>query len=385
MQFIDLGTQQQRIRAVVEARIRRVLDHGQYVLGPENEELEERLAAYVGVRHALGCASGTDALVLGLMALGVGPGDAVFTSPFTFVATAEAIALTGAVPVFVDIEPVTFNLAPDRLAQAVEAVRRKDARLHPLPAQALAGEGLHPRGVIAVDLFGVPADYAAIAEVAAAEELFVIEDAAQSFGGMRQGRLAGSFGDLAATSFFPAKPLGGYGDGGMVFTDNDRLAALVRSIRVHGQGEDRYENVRLGLNARLDTLQAAVLLAKCEIFADEVERRQQVAAAYSTRIEGAGLGLVTPQVPEGCRSAWAQYSVLADNRQLYLERLAAAGIPYAIYYPRPLHLQAAFAYLGYPAGALPVAEDVAGRIFSLPMHPYLAEQDIDRVVAALAG
>ncbi len=385
MQFIDLSLQQQRIRAAVEQRIRRVLDHGQYVLGPENGELEERLAAYVGVRHALGCASGTDGLLLCLMALGVGPGDAVFTPPFTFVASAEAIALTGAVPVFVDIEPVTFNLAPDRLARAVEAVRRQDAGLHPLPVQALAGKGLQPRGVIAVDLFGVPADYAAIAEVATAHGLFVVEDAAQSFGGMRQGRLAGSFGDLAATSFFPAKPLGGYGDGGMVFTNSDRLAGLVRSIRVHGQGTDRYENVRLGLNARLDTLQAAVLLAKLEIFADEVERRQEVAGLYTSRIQEAGLDLATPRIPHGCRSAWAQYSVVARDRRPYLERLAAAGIPYAIYYPRPLHLQAAFAYLGYRAGAMPVAEEVAGRIFSLPMHPYLGGEDIDRVVAALAG
>jgi len=384
MHFIDLAAQQRRIRPAIEERIRRVLDHGRYVLGPENEELEARLAGYVGVAHAMGCASGTDGLLLGLMGLGVGPGDAVFTTPFTFVATAEAIALTGAVPVFVDIEPQTFNLDPAQLVQAVEAVRGRDSGLYPLPTQAVAGE-LRPRGVVAVDLFGIPAEYDRIMEIAAAQDLFVVEDAAQSFGAEYHGRKAGGLGHLAATSFFPAKPLGGYGDGGMVFTDDEELAAAVRSIRVHGQGEDRYENVRLGLNARLDTLQAAVLLAKFEIFADELDRRERVAAAYSERLAAAGLELRVPQAPPHCRSAWAQYSVLADNRQAYLDRLTAAGIPYAIYYPRPLHLQQAFHYLGYRPGTMPVAEAAAGRIFSLPMHPYLSESDIDRVVAALAG
>ncbi len=384
MQFIDLAAQQRRIRSAIEARIARVLDHGRYVLGPENEELEERLAGYVGVAHALGCSSGTDALLLGLMAMGVGPGDAVFTTPFTFVATAEAIALTGAIPVFVDIDPRTFNLDPAQLARAVEAVRTGDAAAHPLPRQAWEGR-LVPRGVIAVDLFGVPADYDRIMAVAAAHDLFVIEDAAQSFGAEYRGRRAGSLGHLAATSFFPAKPLGGYGDGGMVFTDDAELAAAIRSIRVHGQGRDRYQNVRLGLNARLDTLQAAVLLCKFDMFPEELDRRQQVAAAYGERIAAACLAVTTPHVPSDCRSAWAQYSVLADNRQRYLDRLTAAGIPYAIYYPVPLHLQEAFRYLGYQPGAMPVAEAVADRIFSLPMHPYLDEADIDRVVAALAG
>ncbi len=270
MDFIDLKAQQQRISALLTENIQRVLAHGQYIMGPEIKELETRLAAYVGVKHAISCSSGTDALLMPLMAYGVGPGDAIFTTPFTFIATAEVIQLLGATPVFVDIDPKTFNLDPEALAEAVSRLGQNPGTAH-----------LKPKGIIPVDLFGQPADYDRIHAIAQKHGLFVLEDAAQSFGATYKGRRAGSLAEVAATSFFPAKPLGGYGDGGAVFTDDDELAEVLRSIRVHGQGKDKYENVRIGLNGRLDTLQAAVLLAKLEIFDQEVMDRQRVARQYS--------------------------------------------------------------------------------------------------------
>ncbi|MGD9878111.1 DegT/DnrJ/EryC1/StrS family aminotransferase, partial [Desulfococcus sp.] len=316
MQFIDLKAQQSRIRDRIEANIRTVLDHGQYVMGPEIAELERRLAAAAGVRHATACASGTDALLMILMARGIGPGDAVFTTPFTFIATAEVIRLLGATPVFVDIDPATFNIDPDRLDAAISGFDAKAA-------------GLTPRAVIPVDLFGLPADYDAVNAVARRHGLFVLEDAAQSFGATYRGRNACALGDAAATSFFPAKPLGGYGDGGMCFTDDDDMAEALVSIRVHGMGADKYDNVRIGINGRMDTLQAAVLLAKFEIFPEELTRRRAVADRYAEALEGVGV----PRVPEDCRSAWAQYSILAENaghRKAIQDRLAAAGIPFAV-------------------------------------------------------
>jgi dTDP-4-amino-4,6-dideoxygalactose transaminase len=387
MQFIDLAAQQRRIRGDVEARIRTVLDHGQYVMGPEVRELEERLADYVGVRHALSCASGTDALLLALMARGVGPGDAVFTSPFTFMATAEVIALLGAVPVFVDIEPVTFNLDPTCLDRAIMALRSRDASLSPLPAPAFAS-ALRLRGIIAVDLFGVPAEYDAIQAIADQHGLFVIQDGAQSFGAERYGQKSCSMASVGCTSFFPAKPLGAYGDGGMCFTDDAELDARMQSLRIHGQGHDKYDNVRIGINGRLDTMQAAVLLVKFGIFPEEIERRQNVAHRYTELIQRLGVAVDPPRIPDGVISAWAQYSVLArdeSHRAGLLSRLKSAAIPAAIYYPRPLHLQTAFKDLGYGPGAFPVSESCAQRIFSLPMHPYLAESEQERVVTALAG
>ena len=373
--FIDLGSQYARIQDDVEAAVLKVLRSGQYIPGPEVEQLERQLAAFVGTRHAVSCASGTDALVIALMAKGVGPGDAVFTPPFTFMASAEAIALVGATPVFVDVDPVTFNLSPTALRTAIEQFEE-------------AGKELNPRGVIAVDLFGLPADYEAIDELARRHDLFVIEDAAQSFGARSGNRVAGALAEIGCTSFFPAKPLGCYGDGGAIFTDDDELAELFRSIRVHGQGSDRYEHIRLGLTGRLDTVQAAVLITKLKIFEDELAARQVVADTYSRAIRQAGLALVTPTITQGCVSSWAHYSVLADDsagREDFRSRLRAKGFPTGVYYPRPLNLQSAFEYLGYGAGDFPISEALAERVFSLPMHPYLSTAAVEEIVAAMAA
>lgn len=391
MDFIDLKAQQARIRQRLEENIRRVLDHGRYIQGPEVREFEEKVAAYVGVKHAIGCASGTDALLMALMAYGVGPGDAVFTTPFTFIATAEVVSLLGATPVFVDIDPRTFNIDPKVLKVAVEAVEAGDPGIYPLPKSAKA---LSPRGVIAVDLFGQPADYEPIRALAREKGLFLIEDGAQSLGGEYKGKRACALGDIGCTSFFPAKPLGCYGDGGMCFTDDDSLAETLRSIRVHGQGQHKYDNVRIGINGRLDTLQAAILLAKFEIFPEEVALRQVVAERYSQllaevpRTKGIPAEVQPPFVAPGCKSVWAQYSLLAESseaRQDLVNKLKAAGVPTAVYYPKPLHLQEAFAPLGYGSGQFPVSEDAAARIFSIPMHPYLSAEAQERVVAAMLG
>jgi dTDP-4-amino-4,6-dideoxygalactose transaminase len=387
MQFIDLTAQQRRIRHEIESRIQTVLDHGQYIMGPEIRELEERLADYVGVRHALSCASGTDALLLALLARGVGPGDAIFTTPFTFMATAEVIALLGAVPVFVDIEPVTFNIDPAGLERTVAALSARDGAVSPLPRQAVETP-LRPRGIIVVDLFGVAADYAAIQAIADRNDLFVVQDGAQSFGAERFGKKSCSMASIGCTSFFPAKPLGAYGDGGMCFTDDAETDALMQSLRVHGQGRDKYENVRIGINGRLDTLQAAVLLAKLRIFPEEISLRQEVAQRYDSLIETLGAPVEPPRIPDGIVSAWAQYSVLAqdsEHRAELLNRLKEASIPSAIYYPKPLHLQTAFRDLGYTPGDFPVSEMCARRIFSIPMHPYLTADEQERVIRALAG
>jgi UDP-2-acetamido-2-deoxy-ribo-hexuluronate aminotransferase len=357
MDFIDLKTQQKAILPAITERIQRVLAHGQYILGPEVKELEERLAAYVGVKHAVSCSSGTDALLMPLMAYGVGPGDAIFTTPFTFVATAEVIQLLGATPVFVDIDAETFNIDPGALERAIAGLSQN-------PKTA----SLQPKGLIPVDLFGQPADYDAINALARQNKLFVLEDAAQSFGATYKGKKACSLAEVAATSFFPAKPLGGYGDGGAIFTDDDGLAEVLRSIRVHGQGKDRYENIRIGLNGRLDTLQAAILLTKLEIFDQELAARQNVAARYSAGLQNV---VEVPYLAQYCTSVWAQYSVLSDQRQELQDKLKAAGIPTAVYYPLPLHLQKAFAHLSYQLGDFPISEKAAKQIFSLPMHPYL--------------
>jgi len=385
MRFIDLEVQQQRIRKEIEGRIQAVLNHGRYIMGPEIEELEKVLGAYVGVKHGIGCASGTDALLLALMAYGIGPGDAVFTTPFTFMATAEVIALLRATPVFVDIEPDTFNMDPKKLEEAVEALKAGKSSLYP-PSKPSEGPALRPRAVIAVDLFGLPADYDRIGSIARQHGLPVIQDAAQSFGAEHAGRKACAMAAIGCTSFFPAKPLGCYGDGGMCFTDNDGLAGQMRSLRVHGQGPHKYENVRIGINGRLDTMQAAILLAKFEIFPEEVQLRGQVAQRYTQLIGQAGSPVVPPTIPEEYVSVWAQYSVLAKDegsRSILLEKLKNAGIPTAIYYPKPLHLQSAFNSLGHREGDFPVSEGCARRIFSLPMHPYLSGEDQERVVAAL--
>jgi len=386
MQFIDLATQQNRIRDKIEANISAVLDHGKYIMGPEIKTLEQRLADYAGVKHAIGCASGTDALLMALMALKVGPGDAVFTSPFTFIATAEVISLLGATPVYVDIDPATFNLDPSKLALAVSALKANDSNLYPLPITNNPLP-LIPKAVIGVDIFGLPAEYERIDAVAREHDLLVIEDAAQSFGAELNGIKACSFGNIACTSFFPAKPLGCYGDGGMCFTDDDELANIMESVRVHGKGDHKYDNVRIGINGRLDSLQAAILLAKFDIFPEEIQLRQKVADRYSALL-GENSQIKVPTIPSGATSAWAQYSILAtdENQRTALQnKLKEAAIPTAIYYPQPLHLQTAFSFLGYQKGDFPVSEDCARRIFSLPMHPYLSEEDQKRIAEVIVN
>lgn len=384
MQFIDLAAQQARIRSRIEARITAVLDHGKYIMGPEVAELEAALCAFTGARHCITCASGTDALLMPLMAWGIGPGDAVFVPPFTFFATAEEPALLGATPIFVDIDPQTFNMRPDLLARAVEAVLRQDAGIYPLP-EAARTRKLTPRAVIPVDLFGQAPPYAELLHVAREHDLLVLEDAAQSFGGTHHGQRHCALGcHAAATSFFPAKPLGCYGDGGAVFTDDDDLAALLRSIRVHGKGSDKYDNVRLGLNGRLDTLQAAILLAKLEIFPEELTARQQVAQCYARHLSGIK-GLTPPHVAEGNRSAWAQFCVLLPegSRPAVMEHLKAQGIPTNIYYPKPQHCLGVFAGLGYAADDMPAALQASRNILALPFHPYMTEEDVTRVATTL--
>ncbi len=363
MQFIDLNAQQKRIRDKIETNIKKVLDHGKYVMGPEIKELEEKLAQYVGTRYAVGVASGTDALLIPLMALDIGPGDAVFTTPFTFIATAEVIQLLGAVPVFVDAQSDTFNIDPIKLEKVIRKTIDR-------------GE-LKPRGVIPVDIFGQPADYDEVNAIAKKYELFVLQDAAQSFGASYKGEKTCANADVGATSFFPAKPLGCYGDGGMIFTDDNELYKKLTSIRVHGSGADKYSNIRIGVNGRLDTIQAAVLLAKMEIFAEEIVLRQTVARRYEQALKPPAKA---PYVRDYNISAWAQYSILHPERDAVIARLNKQGIPTAIYYPTPLHLQEAFANLGYKKGDFPVSEEVADRIFSVPMHPYLTAEDQLKII-----
>jgi len=387
MDFIDLAAQQARIKDTLDSNIQKVLKHGNYIMGPEIKELEKKLAAYVGVKHALGCASGTDALLMALMANKIGPGDAVFTTPFTFIATAEVISLLGATPVFVDIDPETFNIDARKLEQAILALKANDSNLHPLPVASQSAP-LTPRGIIPVDLFGLLADYEGIEAIAKKYGLFVIEDACQSFGAERKGRKSCSYGHIACTSFFPAKPLGCYGDGGMCFTDDDQLAEIMESIRVHGKGGHKYDNVRIGINGRLDTLQAAILLAKLDIFPEEMELRQKAAQAYTSKIKATCRpgDIKTPDIPAGDKSAWAQYSILPrdeSSRDALMNKLKDDGIPTAIYYPKPLHMQMAFSELGYKKGDFPISEDFASRIFSLPMHPYLKAEDQDKIVSSL--
>lgn len=365
--FIDLAAQHAQIRDRVEIAIRTVLDHGAYIMGPEVRRLEELLSEFCGARHAISCSNGTDALVLVLMAKGVGPGDAVICPSFTFAATAEAVAQVGAIPVFADIEDDTFNLAPHSTEAAIGEARKL---------------GLRSVGVMPVDLFGQAADYDAIAPICEREGLWLLCDAAQSFGANYGGRKVGSIGMATTTSFFPAKPLGCYGDGGAIFTNDDELAAALRSLRVHGQGSDKYDNVRIGMNGRLDTIQAAVLLEKLRIFPDEIVRRNEIAARYSGALADVAK---VPSVRQGSHSVWAQYTLRLDaaRRDAIAERLKSEGIPTAVYYPRPLHQQTA--YRAYPRASegLPISERTADEVLSLPMHPYLSAVDQDRIVDAV--
>lgn len=373
MQFIDLKAQQDRIRPHIDEAIKKVLEHGQYIMGPEIGQLESMLAKFVDVRHAIGCSSGTDALLLPLMAYGVGAGDAVFTTPFTFFASCEMIALTGATPVFVDVDPDTYNIDPHKLQVLIDKVQAEGK--------------LNPRGIVPVDLFGLPADYAAINAIAEEYDQFVLEDAAQTFGATYKGRRAPGLGHVGSASFFPAKPLGCYGDGGAIFTDDDHLAGIIRSLLVHGKGDSKYNNVRIGLNARLDTLQAAILIEKLKIFEDEIGLRQQIAKRYTEAISlsaGGPYEISPPTVPDECTSVWAQYTVRSRRRDELVARLGQDRIPTMIYYKRPMHLLEAMAFLGYREGDFPVAEQLSREVVSLPMHPYLGEEDQHQVIRALS-
>lgn len=375
MQFIDLKTQFRAIEDDVRKAIDAVLEHGQYIMGPEVRQLEEQLAVRAGVKHSIACASGTDALQLVLMAQEIGPGDCVFTSTFSFFASAEVISLLGATPVFVDIDPATLNIDVKKLELAIKAVKANDSTIYPLPVRVDDNVPLTPKAVIPVDIFGLAADYDAIMPLAEREGLFVLEDAAQSFGGSYKGRANGSLGYAGATSFFPAKPLGGYGDGGAVFTNDDELLEKLISIRNHGMGEDRYDHVRLGLNSRLDSIQAAVLLQKLKLFDQEIEMRQQIAKRYSSMLSAYEL----QHIPMDCVSAWAQFSLLTDKREQLQEKLRALAIPSMVYYPKGLHQQGVYRSLGYSADDFPVSDSVCQRVMSVPMHPYLDEESQEKI------
>ncbi|MBB5073249.1 dTDP-4-amino-4,6-dideoxygalactose transaminase [Bartonella callosciuri] len=363
MQFIDLGAQRARIEDKVNAAIAYVVASGKYILGPKVTEFEERLADYLGVKHVVACANGTDALKMPLMAKNIGPGDAVFCPSFTFSATAEVVALVGAEPVFVDVSPDTFNIDVEKLCEAIEMVK-KEGRLK-------------PKAIIAVDLFGLPADYVQISKIAIKENLFVIEDAAQSMGGRRGNIMCGAFGDVAATSFYPAKPLGCYGDGGAMMTNDDNLAALLRSILFHGKGETQYDNVRIGINSRLDTIQAAILLEKFVIFEDEMEKRVEIAQYYSNSLRDI---VAVPQVEERERCAYAQYTIKVKERDKLKEYLQKNSIPTMVYYKTPLHQQLAYKHFPYVKNSLSVSESLSDCVLSLPMHPYLTKTDQDMII-----
>jgi dTDP-4-amino-4,6-dideoxygalactose transaminase len=364
--FIDLGAQRRRLGPAIDRAIDSVLAHGRYILGPEVADLETALADRIGVRHVITCANGTDAMQLCLRALGTGPGDGVFVPAFTFAATAEVVALVGATPVFVDIDADTFNIDPASLSGAIESVR-------------VAGE-LNPVGIIPVDLFGHPANYNAITELANRNDLWILEDAAQAFGAKFQGRACGSFGIAGTTSFFPAKPLGCYGDGGAIFSDDDGLAQTLRSLRMHGQGTDKNDNVSIGTNSRLDTIQAAILLEKLRIFDDELVSRDRIAQRYSAAFTQ---NTVVPMVAEAATSVWAHYTIRTPAHNRIRQALAAAGLPSAIYYPRTLPQQPAYAGFPVAPGGVPAAETAAREVVSLPMHPYLDADTQDRIIAAL--
>ena len=362
--FIDLQAQRRRLGPSLDAAIRTAVEGGQWILGPQVAQLEKDLAAFAGVKHAIACANGTDALLLVLRAWDIGPGDAVFVPAFTFAATGEVVALAGATPVFVDVLPDTFNMDPQSLRAAIALVERNGA--------------LRPRAVMPVDLFGQPADYRALEPVARAEGLKLLCDTAQGFGGLLDNKRAGAIGDAAATSFFPAKPLGCYGDGGAIFTNDDGLKDVLLSLRMHGQGSDRYEHVRIGYNSRLDTIQAAILIEKLKIFDEEIALRNQVARRYNEAF--AGSPIVAPTVIEGAVSTWAQYTIKVADRAKFQADLKQAGVPTAVYYPIPLSRQKAYAH--FPSTPTPVSESLSDQVVSLPMHPYLDASTQDRIVAA---
>ena len=364
--FIDVAAQRRRLDGAIDAAVARVLGHCQFILGPEVRTFEAELAKFCGARHAVTCASGTDALQLALMTRGIGPGDAVFCPSFTFCATAEVVALVGATPIFVDVEAESFNIDAKGIAAALATAKRL---------------GLTPKAVIPVDLFGLPADHDAIAAVAKAANLFVLDDAAQAFGASYKGRKLGTFGHATATSFFPAKPLGCYGDGGAVLTDDEAFAQTIESLRVHGHGSDKYDNVRIGMTSRLDTIQAAILIEKLKIFPDEIVARDRIARRYADGL--ADLAIV-PNVPSRSVSVWAQYTirVAGGRRDKLAAALKAEGIPTAIYYPIPLHRQQAYQHYPVGEGGVAVSDRLAAEVISLPMHAYLDAPTQDRIIDA---
>lgn len=370
MEYVDLAAQYKALKHDIDRNIQKVLTEGNFIMGPEVAELERKLAEYAGTKYCIGVANGTDALEMALMAWGIGPGDAVFVPSFTFVSTAEVVELVHATPVFTDIDGRTFNMDPASLREAILRVKQEGK--------------LVPRVIVTVDLFGLSADYPAIRAIADEFDLLILEDGAQGFGGSINKQRVGSFGDISTTSFFPAKPLGCYGDGGAIFTDNDEYFKILSSIRVHGKGSDKYDNVRTGLNSRLDTLQAAILLPKLEAFEDyELDKRNELANFYDAEISDK---LVKPLVPNGYYSSWAQYSLIAPSqeaRTAIMAHLSEAGVPTNVYYRTPLHEQTVYAYLGYQVSDFPVSADISRRVFSIPMHPYMTAEDRDKIVRVL--
>ncbi|MEE8439045.1 MAG: DegT/DnrJ/EryC1/StrS family aminotransferase [Micropepsaceae bacterium] len=364
--LIDLQAQRLALGPALDGAIAEAVAGGRWILGPQVDELEKQLAEFAGVKHALGCANGTDALLLILRAWGIGAGDAVFVPAFTFVATAEVVSLVGATPVFVDVLEHSFNIDPESLKSAIAMVR--------------ADGELKPRAIIPVDLFGQPADYRAIEPIAEAEKLFLLCDTAQGFGGSLDNRRTGSIGHAAATSFFPAKPLGCYGDGGACFTDDDALAEQLRSLRMHGQSAERYQHTLIGLNSRLDTIQAAILIEKLKIFPEEIEARERIARRYNEAFSQ-GDGIQVPKLIEGARSVWAQYTLQLSNREKLQDDLKDEGIPTAVYYPIPLSRQRAYSH--YPSVPIGVSDALSRKVVSLPMHPYLIEATQDRITSAV--
>jgi dTDP-4-amino-4,6-dideoxygalactose transaminase len=364
--FIDLQAQRRRIGSDIERAVNAAVEGGQYIMGPQVRALEEQLAEFAGVKHCIACANGTDALMIVLRAWEIGPGNAVFVPAFTFAASAEVVALVGATPVFVDVLEDTYNIDPKSLESGIAQVKR-DGKLR-------------PRAIMTVDLFGQPADYSAIEPIAAREKLKLLVDTAQAFGATLDGRQTAAIGDAAGTSFFPAKPLGCYGDGGATFTNDGALAELLRSIRVHGQGSDKYENVRIGVNSRLDTIQAAILIEKLRIYSEEIEMRERVAQRYSEAFRRSNR-VRPPHVIEGAQSTWAQYTIQVPDRDKLAADLKAKGIPTAIYYPTPLSHQKGYAH--FPSAGTPVSDRIAKQVISLPMHPYLDEPTQDRIIAAV--
>lgn len=373
--FIDLAAQQQQIRPQIDAAIARVLEHGQYIMGPEVAQLESDLCEHTGSKHCITVSNGTDALVATLMAYEVGPGDAIITTPFTFFATVEAIMMVGATPVFADIDPVSYNIDPNEVERAISDTRKTNQ--------------LKLCGIIPVDLYGLCADYRSINGIAKEHGLFVIQDGAQSFGAEYDGVRAPNHADVGTTSFFPAKPLGCYGDGGAVFTNDDELANRIRSVRVHGKGKDKYDNVRVGMNARLDTVQAAILIEKLKVYREEFEKRQKVAAEYSRLITETAArqleGISLPFVPDNCRSAWAQYTIRVKDQEQVSTTLREHGVPSVVYYRTPSHLLHACSHLGHSAGAFPNSESAATEVLSLPFGPYLSSDDQVKVCEVLCN